>query len=194
MNLQRPLLLASNSPRRKELLSGLGLTYELLLKEVHEDFPEHLKREQVAEYLASHKADAYKEDVTNEALITADTIVCLGDRVMNKPATYEEAREMLKALSGQTHEVITGVCILTKEKKTVFHDSTKVYFKPLSDAEIHHYITHYKPYDKAGAYGIQEWIGMVGIDHIEGSYFNVVGLPVQKLYQKLVELGILAIT
>lgn len=194
MNLQRPLLLASNSPRRKELLSGLGLTYELLLKEVQEDFPEHLKREQVAEYLASHKADAYKGDITNEALITADTIVCLGDRVMNKPATYEEAREMLHALSGQTHEVITGVCILTKEKKTVFHDSTKVYFKPLSEAEIHHYITHYKPYDKAGAYGIQEWIGMVGIDHIEGSYFNVVGLPVQKLYQKLVELGILAIT
>lgn len=194
MNLQRPLLLASNSPRRKELLSGLGLTYELLLKEVQEDFPEHLKREQVAEYLASHKADAYKGDITNEALITADTIVCLGDRVMNKPATYEEAHEMLKALSGQTHEVITGVCILTKEKKTVFHDSTKVYFKPLSEGEIHHYITHYKPYDKAGAYGIQEWIGMVGIDHIEGSYFNVVGLPVQKLYQKLVELGILAVT
>ncbi|ARS34956.1 Maf family nucleotide pyrophosphatase [Pontibacter actiniarum] len=193
MNLQRPLLLASNSPRRKELLASLGLRYEVLVKEVHEDFPAHLKREEVATYLASHKADAYTSDITDQALITADTIVCLGERVLNKPADYAEAQAMLQALSGNTHEVITGVCILTREGKTVFHDSTKVYFKPLTAAEIDHYITHYKPYDKAGAYGIQEWIGMIGIDHIEGSYFNVMGLPVQKLYLKLVELGILSL-
>ncbi|TPE45871.1 Maf family nucleotide pyrophosphatase [Pontibacter mangrovi] len=193
MNLQRPLLLASNSPRRKELLSSLGLKYEVLVKEVDEDFPEHLKREEIAEFLASHKADHYISDITNEALITADTIVCLGERVLNKPADYAEAKEMLQALSGTHNEVITGVCILTKERKTVFHDTTKVYFKQLSEAEIDHYITHYKPYDKAGAYGIQEWIGMIGIERIEGSYFNVVGLPVQKLYAKLEELGIVMV-
>lgn len=193
MNLQRPLLLASNSPRRKELLSSLGLKYEVLVKEVNEDFPEHLKREEIAEYLAAHKADAYTADITDEALITADTIVCLGDRVLNKPADFEEAKEMLLSLSGTHHEVITGVCILTKEQKTVFHDTTKVYFKQLTEAEITHYITHYKPYDKAGAYGIQEWIGMVGIERIEGSYFNVVGLPVQKLYATLEELEIVTL-
>ena len=192
MNLQRPLLLASNSPRRKELLSSLGLRYEVLLKEVHEDFPEHLKREQIAEYLASHKAYAYTADITDESLITAYTIVCLGERVLNKPADYAEAKQMLQALSGTHNEVITGVCILTKEQKTVFHDITKVYFKHLTEAEIDHYITHYKPFDKAGAYGIQEWIGMIGIERVEGSYFNVVGLPVQKLYSKLEDLGIVA--
>ncbi|GHA58994.1 Maf family nucleotide pyrophosphatase [Pontibacter akesuensis] len=191
MNLQRPLLLASNSPRRKELLASLGLSFEVLVKEVHEDFPEHLKREQVAEYLASHKADAYTSDITDQVLITADTIVCLGDRVLNKPADFAEAKEMLQALSGKQHEVITGVCILKQGQKNVFHDSTSVYFKRLSEAEIDYYITQYRPFDKAGAYGIQEWIGMIGIERIEGSYFNVVGLPVQKLYTKLVELGII---
>ncbi|MEJ8756538.1 Maf-like protein [Pontibacter sp. H259] len=193
MNLSRPLLLASNSPRRKELLAGLGLTFEVKVKEVHEDFPEELKREAVATYLASHKADQYETDLENEILITADTIVCLGDKVLNKPADHAEAFSMLRALSGTSHEVITGVCILTRESKTVFHDTTKVYFKELSDEEINYYITNYKPFDKAGAYGIQEWIGKIGIERIEGSYFNVVGLPVQKLYQQLVELGYLMV-
>lgn len=193
MNLSRPLLLASNSPRRRELLASLGLTFEVRVKEVNEDFPAHLKRADVAEFLASHKADAYAADIETEALITADTIVCLGDNILNKPQHYEEAFAMLRALSGTSHEVITGVCILTKQQKTVFHDVTKVYFKQLSDAEINYYITHYKPFDKAGAYGIQEWIGMVGIERIEGSYFNVVGLPVQMLYQKLAELHVLFI-
>ncbi|MDX5481073.1 MAG: Maf family nucleotide pyrophosphatase [Hymenobacteraceae bacterium] len=191
MNLRQPLLLASNSPRRKELLASLGLTFAVKVKEVHEEFPEHMQREEVAEYLASHKADAYQDDLQDEALITADTIVCLGERIMNKPADYEEAFEMLRALSGTSHEVITGVCILTKEQKTVFHDSTRVYLKELTDAEIDYYITNYKPFDKAGAYGIQEWIGMIGIERIEGSYFNVVGLPVQKLYTRLLELQII---
>jgi len=190
MNLSRPLLLASNSPRRKELLASLGLIFDVRVKEVNEDFPEHLKRAEVAEYLASHKADAYAADIETEALITADTIVCLGDKILNKPENHEEAFAMLRVLSGTSHEVITGVCIMTKKQKVVFHDVTKVYFKHLSDAEINYYITNYKPFDKAGAYGIQEWIGMTGIKRIEGSYFNVVGLPVQKLYQKLVELNV----
>ncbi|MBC5773396.1 septum formation protein Maf [Pontibacter sp. KCTC 32443] len=193
MNLLRPLLLASNSPRRKELLAGLGLTFDVKVKEVEEDFPDHLLREDIATYLASHKADQYVEDIQNHILITADTIVCLGDKVLNKPADYTEAFSMLRSLSGTCHEVITGVCILTKENKTVFSDTTKVYFKTLTDQEIDYYITNYKPFDKAGAYGIQEWIGMIGIERIEGSYFNVVGLPVQELYQRLVELGYLIV-
>ncbi|GAB3202048.1 septum formation protein [Pontibacter aydingkolensis] len=193
MNLSRPLLLASNSPRRKELLTGLGLDYSVRVKEVHEEFPQHLKRAEIAEYLASHKADAYKSDIENEVVITADTIVCLGNKVLNKPQSHHEAAEMLRALSGTCHEVITGVCLLSKEGKTVFHDITKVYFKELTLAEIDFYINHYKPFDKAGAYGIQEWIGMIGIERIEGSYFNVVGLPVQKLYTYLVQLGYLIV-
>lgn len=192
MNLSRPLLLASNSPRRKELLASLGLMFKVKVKDVHEDFPGHLQRAEVAEYLAAHKAEAYRDDLQDEALITADTIVCLGDRILNKPADYAEAFEMLQALSGKGHEVITGVCLITKNQKSIFHDTTSVYFKTLSEAEIDYYITHYKPYDKAGAYGIQEWIGMIGIERIEGSYFNVVGLPVQKLYIQLQSLGIIS--
>ncbi|WP_299821997.1 Maf family nucleotide pyrophosphatase [uncultured Pontibacter sp.] len=193
MNLSRPLLLASNSPRRKELLTGLGLEYTVRVKEVHEEFPAHLKRAEVAEFLASHKADAYLDALQDEVIITADTIVCLGDRVLNKPQSHHEAAEMLRALSGTSHDVITGVCLLSREGKTVFHDITKVYFKALSQSEIDFYTNHYKPFDKAGAYGIQEWIGMVGIERIEGSYFNVVGLPVQKLYTHLVALGIVTV-
>jgi len=191
MNLQRPLLLASNSPRRKELLGGLGIAFDIFVKEVHEEFPPHLKHAEVAEYLASHKADAYRHELQDRALITADTIVCLGERILNKPADYQEAFAMLRALSGTCHEVITGVCVLTEEQRAVFHDTTRVFFKELTDAEIDYYISHYKPFDKAGAYGIQEWIGMIGIERIEGSYFNVVGLPVQKLYAKLLELQII---
>ncbi|NDK54421.1 Maf family nucleotide pyrophosphatase [Pontibacter fetidus] len=191
MNLSRPLLLASNSPRRKELLTGLGLKFDVHVKDVEEDFPSELKREEIAEFLASHKADQYFEDLADHILLTADTIVCLGDKVLNKPSNYQEAYEMLRALSGTSHEVITGVCILTRDIKDIFHDITKVHFKQLSHEEIDYYINTYKPYDKAGAYGIQEWIGKIGIERIEGSYFNVVGLPVQKLYQQLVSLGFL---
>lgn len=193
MNLSRPILLASNSPRRKELLAGLGLQFEVRVKEVHEDFPEHLQREEVAEFLASHKADAYTADLQNEVLITADTIVCLGERILNKPVDAAEAFEMLRALSGTHHEVITGVCILTRNSRTIFHDVTKVYFKDLSDEEINYYVEHYQPFDKAGAYGIQEWIGKIGIEKIEGSYFNVVGLPVQKLYTYLKDLQVITL-
>ncbi|WP_187260659.1 Maf family nucleotide pyrophosphatase [Pontibacter beigongshangensis] len=192
MNLLQPLLLASNSPRRKELLASLGLEFKVKVKEVPEDFPEHLHPAEVAEFLASHKAGAYADDLGSEVLITADTIVSAGDRILNKPAAYDQAFEMLRTLSGTSHQVITGVCLLSENFKEVFHDTTSVYFKQLTDAEIDYYIRHYQPYDKAGAYGIQEWIGMVGIERIEGSYFNVVGLPVQKLYTKLVELKVIA--
>ncbi|NEM98789.1 Maf family nucleotide pyrophosphatase [Pontibacter burrus] len=193
MNLSRPLLLASNSPRRKELLAGLGLSFEVFVKEVHEDFPAELKREEIATYLASHKADQYKDALQDQLLITADTIVCLGDKVLNKPTDATEAYQMLRSLSGTSHQVITGVCILSREQKTIFYDTTTVFFKELTDQEINYYINNYKPFDKAGAYGIQEWIGKIGIERIEGSYFNVVGLPVQKLYQHLVKLGYLAV-
>ncbi|WP_026464630.1 Maf family nucleotide pyrophosphatase [Adhaeribacter aquaticus] len=185
MNLNRKLILASNSPRRKELLSKLDFSYEVRLREVPEDFPDTLKREQVAEYLANRKAEAYITDLDDEILITADTIVCVDDQILNKPEDENEAISMLKLLSGRMHEVFTGVCLLSKEKKIIFHDQTKVYFKTLSEEEITYYTHKYKPYDKAGAYGAQEWLGMVAIDHIEGSYFNVMGLPVHKLYEQL---------
>jgi septum formation protein len=186
MNLNRKLILASNSPRRQELLGKLDLVFEIKLKEVPEEFPPHLKREQVAEYLANHKADAYRHDLApGDLLITADTIVCLGDHILNKPQDEAEARAMLRLLSGQVHEVITGVCLLSQDKKAVFHDLTRVHFKDLTEKEITHYVSKYRPLDKAGAYGAQEWLGMIGVDRIEGSYFNVMGLPVHKLYEEL---------
>jgi septum formation protein len=185
MNLNRRLILASNSPRRQELLRSLGYTFEVKVKEVNEDFPAELKRAEVAEFLASHKADAYKDDLTDEVLITADTIVCLDEHILNKPATIVEGRKMLRSLSGRHHDVITGVCLLSAHKKLIFHDETRVYFKELLEEEIEYYLETFKPYDKAGGYGIQEWIGMIGIEKIEGSYFNVMGLPVQKVYHML---------
>lgn len=183
--MNRKLILASNSPRRKELLSKLDVNFEIKLKEVPEDFPTALKREQVAEYLANRKAQAYLQDLQNEIIITADTIVCLDDQILNKPANEAEAYRMLQLLSGRTHEVITGVCLLAREKKILFHDITRVHFKTLTEAEITYYVQQYRPYDKAGAYGAQEWMGMIGVDCIEGSYFNVMGLPVHKLYEQL---------
>jgi septum formation protein len=187
MNLNRKLILASNSPRRKELLGKLGFNFEVKTKEVLEEYPKHLQREQVAEYLANHKAEAYREELQEEIIITADTIVCLEDLILNKPASEKEACQMLRLLSGNVHEVITGVCLFGKEKKDLFHDTTLVHFKELSEAEISYYVQHYQPYDKAGAYGAQEWMGMVAIDRIEGSYFNVMGLPVHKLYTRLLQ-------
>ena len=185
MNFNRKLILASNSPRRKELLGKLGLNFEVKVKEVPEEYPEHLERSAIAEYLANHKAEAYLADLQDEILITADTIVCLDNLVLNKPADEKQACQMLRQLSGKVHEVITGVCLLSLEKKDLFHDITQVHFKELSEAEILYYVKTYKPYDKAGAYGAQEWMGMVAIDRIEGSYFNVMGLPVHKLYTHL---------
>jgi septum formation protein len=188
MNLASKIILASNSPRRHELLKNLGIDFTVRVKEVDESFPEDLKRENVAEYLAAKKADAYLEDLQrDELVITADTIVCLNDLVLNKPADFSEAHHMLRLLSGKMHEVFTGVCLLSGSKKVVFHDVTRVFFKNLSDEEITWYVQKHKPLDKAGAYGAQDWIGMVAIQRLEGSFYNVMGLPVHKLYAALQE-------
>ncbi|PSR52611.1 septum formation protein Maf [Adhaeribacter arboris] len=186
MNFTSKLVLASNSPRRQELLTKLGLNYTVRVKEVEESFPEHLHRHEIAEYLAGKKAAAYRESLAeNEVLLTADTIVCLEDKVLNKPADLNEARTMLRSLSGKAHEVITGVCLLSRPNKVIFHDVTRVYFKELSEAEITWYLEKYQPYDKAGAYGAQDWMGMAAIYRLEGSFYNVMGLPVHKVYEAL---------
>ncbi|WP_185283687.1 Maf family nucleotide pyrophosphatase [Hymenobacter sp. NBH84] len=184
------LLLASNSPRRRQLLTELGLPYEIRLKEVDEEFPPHLQRAAVAEFLAARKAAAYREELAeNEVILTADTIVCLDEDVLNKPADAAEAVQMLTRLQGRTHDVFTGVCLLTGDgRQVVFSDQTRVTFRPLSLAEIEFYVKRYQPLDKAGAYGAQDWIGMVGVTRLEGSYFNVMGLPVHRVWAELEQL------
>ena len=181
-------ILASKSPRRQYLLKELGLEFEIHTKEVDESFPENLKREEIPLYLCNKKAEAFAGDLNNKTiLITADTVVWIDDTVLNKPENYEEAVKMLRMLSGKIHEVYTGVCIKSVAKAKTFYAVTKVYFKNLTEEEIHFYISTYKPYDKAGAYGAQEWIGYTGIEKIEGSYFNVMGLPVKELYEELIK-------
>lgn len=181
------IILASNSPRRKELLSGLDLEYEVrTLPDIDETYPDNLKGEEIALYIANKKAEAYKNLLKDNALlITADTIVLLKNKVYGKPNDEEDAKQMLRELSGNTHQVVTGVCILTKTKQKSFAVTSEVQFTDLSESEIEYYVSKYKPLDKAGAYGIQEWIGYIGIEHISGSYFNVMGLPVQRLYREL---------
>ena len=181
------IILASNSPRRKELLSGLDIDYDILvLPNIDESYPSDLQKEDVAEYLSKKKADAYKDYLkTDTLLITADTVVILKDRLFGKPTDENDAKQMLHQLSGNTHQVITGVCISTQEKKVSFSVQSDVRFCTLSDSEISYYVDKYKPLDKAGAYGIQEWIGYIGIEFISGSYFNIMGLPVQRLFQEL---------
>ena len=181
------LILASNSPRRRELLAGLGYPYEVrVLDGIDESYPEILRGSEVAAYVSRVKANAYRMQMANdEIIITADTIVCLGDRVLGKPADEAEAMEMLRSLSGCVHQVYTGVTILALAEETTFVSRTDVTFATLTEEEIKHYVTHYHPMDKAGSYGIQEWIGYVGVERIEGSYFNVMGLPVQRLYTEL---------
>ena len=185
------LILASNSPRRRQLLTDLGLAYEIRLREVDEDFPPHLRRAEVAEYLAAHKAAAYTSDLaSNELVLTADTIVCLGEDVLNKPADVAEATAMLTRLQGRAHDVFTGVCLRAGDgRQVVFSDQTTVHFRPLSAAEISHYIATAQPFDKAGAYGAQDWIGLVGVTRLAGSYFNVMGLPVHRVWEELAKLG-----
>lgn len=186
MNFTPKLVLASNSPRRQELLTKLGLTYQVRVKEVDESFPASLQRHEIAEYLAAKKAAAYRSELqADEVIITADTIVCLDDQVLNKPSDSAEAQHMLRLLSGHGHEVITGVCLISTHKKVVFHDVTNVFFKKLTDEEITWYVENYQPFDKAGAYGAQDWMGMVAIQKLEGSFYNVMGLPVHKLYAAL---------
>ena len=179
------IILASNSPRRKELLSNLGFGFEVRVKEVDESFPKELSPTQIAEFIAQTKANAYSVS-DHETLITADTVVAHKGQILGKPENKAHAVDMLKQLSGNTHKVITGVCIKTNDKQVLFSETTVVHFKQLSETEILHYVDHYKPYDKAGAYGIQEWIGMIGVERIEGCFYNVMGLPTQKLYEVLV--------
>jgi|SRR5664280_22872 septum formation protein len=180
------IILASRSPRRQQLLQELGLKFEVVTREYSEIYPEGLGGEEIARYVAHEKAASFKNEISyNEIVIAADTIVWCNNRVLGKPVNRNDAARILKEISGNTHEVITGVSILSQSKQCTFSDSTKVTFDSLSDEEIYYYIERYRPYDKAGAYGIQEWIGIVACSHIDGSYFNVVGLPVQKLYKEL---------
>ena len=181
------VILASNSPRRKELLGGLGIDFEVrTLQDIDESYPDTLKGEEIPMYISGKKAEAYKRTMADdEMIITADTIVYDNGQVLGKPKERGEAMQMLRELSGHAHEVITGVSIVTKEKTTQFASTSKVTFVALTDDEIASYVDTYKPYDKAGAYGIQEWIGYVAVTRIEGSYFNVMGLPIQRLYTEL---------
>lgn len=189
------VILASNSPRRRELLSGLGLTYEVrTMPGIDESYPDTLQGEQIPIYISSKKAEAYLHTLkADDLLITADTIVWLEGRVLGKPADESEARQMLRALSGRTHQVITGVTLATTAFQKSFASVSQVTFANLTDEEIDYYVTRYRPLDKAGSYGVQEWIGFIGVEHIEGSYFNVMGLPVQRLYRELKELEGLAV-
>lgn len=184
------VILASGSPRRKELLSGLGIPYEVkTLPGIEESYPHTLQAEEIPLYIACEKADAYRHVMQpDELIITADTIVWLDGAVMGKPKDEEEARGMLRKLSGKTHQVITGVCLTAADFRKSFTTVTRVTFARLTDEEINYYVEHYHPVDKAGSYGIHEWIGFVGVESIEGSYFNVMGLPVQRLYKELSKL------
>jgi septum formation protein len=189
LKLNYNIILASNSPRRRELLSGLGLDYEVrTLPGIDESYPDTLSGEEIPVYISSQKASAYLDALKeNELLITADTIVWLDGRVLGKPSDEEEACQMLRALSGKTHQVITGVTLATTSFQKSFASVSQVTFASLTEEEIKYYVTHYHPMDKAGSYGVQEWIGFIGVERIEGSYFNVMGLPVQRLYRELKE-------
>lgn len=181
------IILASNSPRRRELLAGLGIAFQTrVIPGIDESYPDGLTGPEIALYIASAKASAYLPTLAaQELLITADTIVYTDGKVFGKPHDRNEACSMLRALSGRTHQVITGVTLQTLERNRSFAVTTEVTFADLSDEEITYYVDHYRPFDKAGSYGIQEWIGFVGVTGIQGSYFNVMGLPIQRLYQEL---------
>ena len=185
------IILASNSPRRRELLAGLGIDFEVkVLPDIKESYPSMLPVAKVAEYIASEKAEAYRPIMAaDELVITADTVVIVDDEVLGKPTDADDARRMLRKLSNKTHQVTTGVCLTTVNECRRFSVTTDVTFKQLSDEEIDYYIENYRPFDKAGAYGIQEWIGYVGVTGLRGSYFNVMGLPVQRIYSELLSVG-----
>ena len=183
------IILASASPRRQELFKELGIPFSIKIKSVEEVYSSQLKAAEITNYLALLKAKAFENELhKNDIIITSDTIVWLNDKPLEKPKNSEEATLMLQQLSGKSHEVHTSVCIKTLANELVFSDLTKVFFKELSISEINYYVENYKPFDKAGAYGIQEWIGFIGVTRIEGSYYNVMGLPVHKLYEELIKL------
>ncbi len=183
------VILASNSPRRRELLAGLGVDYEVrTLPDVDESYPESLQGAAIPLYIAKEKADAYVAMMQpGELMITADTIVWLDGQVLGKPTDREDALRMLRTMSGRAHEVFTGVCITTTEWQRSFTAQTEVRFATLSEEEMAYYVDKFQPMDKAGAYGVQEWIGFIGVENISGSYYNIMGLPVQKLYRELLQ-------
>ena len=184
---QYNIILASGSPRRQQFFKEMDVHFSIQLKEIEEIYPENLKAEEITNYLSELKANAFGNLKENDILITSDTIVWHEEKALGKPKDYNDAFVMLQSMSGKTHQVITSVSFKTKETIETLHEVTKVTFKDLSDEEITYYLENYKPFDKAGSYGIQEWIGLIGISKIEGSYSNVVGLPVEKVYSKLLE-------
>lgn len=183
------VILASGSPRRRELMAGLGVNYEVrIFPDVDESYPDTLQGEEIPLYIAKEKADAYIPMMQpDELIITADTIVWLDGKVLGKPRDREDALQMLRTMSGRTHEVFTGVCITTTDWQRSFTAQTEVRFAALSEDEIIYYVDNFKPMDKAGAYGVQEWIGFIGVENISGSYYNIMGLPVQRLYRELLK-------
>ena len=185
------IFLASNAPRRKELLSGLGIPFEVRVNgDIDESYPSDLPPEAIPLHISRKKAAAYLQTMSaDELIITADTVVVASGEILGKPVDASDAHRMLRLLSGTTHQVITGVCLTTTDHQVAFSVTTDVTFKDLSDEEIHYYIDHYRPYDKAGAYGIQEWIGYIGVTGLHGSYFNVMGLPIQRIYEELRKMG-----
>lgn len=180
-----PLILASKSPRRQELMQAMELDFKVVLKDVDESYPDHLSPAQIACYIAEKKAVAFTEERVNSLVITADTIVAYNGEILGKPADAQHAREMLSKLSGTAHQVYTGVSLAHGDKLKTFYDMTEVRFRKLSEEEIEHYITRYNPFDKAGSYGIQDWLGFIAVEEITGSYTNVMGLPTEKLYTAL---------
>lgn len=191
MNKRYKIILSSNSPRRKELLAGLNIPFEIrVIEDIDETYPKSLNVNEIAQYISKKKAEAYHKVISDDELvITADTVVIKDDMVMGKPIDRNEAQEMLHRLGGGTHQVITGVCLTSKDFQRCFSVTTDVTFKTFTDEEINYYIDNYRPFDKAGAYGIQEWIGYIGVTALNGSYFNVMGLPVQRIYEELKVLG-----
>ncbi|WP_271424927.1 Maf family nucleotide pyrophosphatase [Aequorivita sinensis] len=183
------IILASGSPRRQAFFKDLDVDYSIQVKEVDEKYNSGLNREEITDFLSQLKASVFKSLETNDILITSDTIVWKENSALGKPKDSREAKEMLKSLSGKFHEVITSVCFTSKEFQIMVNDTTKVWFKTLTEEEIDYYIKTYKPFDKAGSYGIQEWIGYIGIEKIEGCYFNVMGLPTRLVYKTLTEIA-----
>ncbi|MCX6188304.1 MAG: Maf family nucleotide pyrophosphatase [Bacteroidetes bacterium] len=181
------IVLGSKSPRRKQLLLECGFEFIVKHFDVEETFPETLKQQEVPLYLSLKKAESYPDALNDELLICADTIVCVDEKTINKPAHHEEAFAMLKLLSGRMHEVYTGITLRKGNEYRSFYERTEVYFKPLTSLEIEQYITHFHPYDKAGGYGIQDWIGYIGVEKIVGCYYNVMGLPLSRLYKELLD-------
>jgi len=183
------IILASGSPRRKDLFDNLDIDFSIDVREVDESYPTRLEGIEITDHLARLKATAFGSIETNEIIITSDTLVWKDHIAIGKPANREEAKEMLHNLSGEMHEVITSVCFTSKDFQKVIHDTTKVWFKTFTEDEIDYYLNAYKPFDKAGSYGVQEWIGFIGIDRLEGSYFNVMGLPTRLVYKTLMEIA-----